>query len=155
MELMISPPCFHLIYENSSFQPYLLIFKVRSSMIETSTFHECRAVIQDYTREQGLARVENWSSQSVDTRNLSSRDMYGNSWLLDQVKLPPNNGRSSKPRSEMKSENSHIAEDILLSPNLSLGKQTTLKSPPMHQATPTSHKPLLILPTTTSCLGLN
>jgi hypothetical protein len=52
---------------------------------------------------------------------------------LDHLNDPPARRRPMRPCSEIKSENSIIAGERRVTPNLSHGKQKTLKSPPMHR----------------------
>ena len=75
------------------------------------------------------------SSKSKERRNLSSLDREATTLELDQVKVPPSNGKSIRLCSEMKSEKSSIAEEKESAPSHSEGNRTTLKSPPMPQGT--------------------
>lgn len=52
--------------------------------------------------------------------------------VVSQVKLPPWRDKSIRPCLKIKSEKSPIAGEEI-GPDLSLGKQETLKSPPIHQ----------------------
>jgi hypothetical protein len=65
--------------------------------------------------------------------NLSILDQAGESQLSNQVKDPPTIGRSISPCSKMNSKNFNIIGHKPPSPDLSLGKGVTLKSPQTHQ----------------------
>ena len=84
---------------------------------------------------RSLRRFTNpkWPAQSGESKNLSILDFAATSRLLDQVKRPPSNGMSIKPKSNMKSEKACIAAVISDTPDFSVGNLTTLNSPSIYQ----------------------
>jgi hypothetical protein len=75
----------------------------------------------------------NWTYHSGETKNLSILDQDGG---LDQVKDLPTRGRSIKPYSKMKSENSTIARHkqaslhLLVSGNVEITPNAPKQIPP-------------------------